>query len=768
MGFFLSITLVMNFLFFRDFGVSDPESSFHLLPHLTWPVFFLSKLSVSSWWVFNNAALLVLAVFAAVLFFFRSRWAYPFFALAFAFKLLIYFSDYRFMGNYHLMQNWLILLFLVSSRPFESYRVLICLFYFFAGTIKLNTEWLSGAGLSHVPWPWPQEIKTILLFSVIVLELGLIWGLCSRRRLWTALTLALLFCFHFVSVYFVQMYSPTIMLLLLAPVVVGLFDQGRSGWDRPRLNPPWDFRGWTVIAVFSFLQLVPFWSPGDTALTGEGRLGALNMMDLQPQCQAVLHLRKGSTLHEIDLGKNGRVARARCDPAFFMAQIQDFCRESSGPATFALITQKASQSSRKPLFWSKDICADAQKYSFFGRNSLILQGEAEFPTFSGAATSQEPPTDQPKDQQRDQPTFFRGDAQNTGRFGTISAAAPKQLTRVLDESLNIGIHSAVKSTPVTDGQNFFVAGDSGQLLALNPQGQIRWRFLADTNFGIHSTPVLSKGALFVGTYGGRLYKFQKDTGELLWWKQLGTAIGASPVLLGERLYVNVEERAPVGGFLICLDAHSGEVLWKSENFGENSHSTPAVSADGRSLIFGDNAGLVRSLSISTGKTNWTRDLGQEIKLAITVIEDRAYVLSWNYSLTELRLKDGVVTNSLHLPDRVMSSPTWIYGTNEIFFSLMNGTLIWFDFKNWKITKEWALGEPGGKASGVAYKTGQGRSRLLVGCRGQLICLFDDRKALLATEPVGGRIANSVALASVGLMATTENTGQIFLMNLPPD
>lgn len=67
--------------------------------------------------------------------------------------------------------------------------------------------------------------------------------------------------------------------------------------------------------------------------------------------------------------------------------------------------------------------------------------------------------------------------------------------------------------------------------------------------------------VFVGT-GRQVAALDRDTGAIRWtWKSDGSSWGAGYVTLhldGERLYVGVD------GFLFCLDAMNGQVLWSNE------------------------------------------------------------------------------------------------------------------------------------------------------------------------------------------------------------
>ena len=70
-----------------------------------------------------------------------------------ALKAGIMLLDFRLRMNQHYMAFAASAAFLFVPGKRSALRVLVALFYFWAGTLKLNWEWVSGAGLWH-RWAW--------------------------------------------------------------------------------------------------------------------------------------------------------------------------------------------------------------------------------------------------------------------------------------------------------------------------------------------------------------------------------------------------------------------------------------------------------------------------------------------------------------------------------------------------------------------------------------------------------------------------------------
>ncbi|NIS30966.1 MAG: PQQ-binding-like beta-propeller repeat protein, partial [Actinobacteria bacterium] len=74
-----------------------------------------------------------------------------------------------------------------------------------------------------------------------------------------------------------------------------------------------------------------------------------------------------------------------------------------------------------------------------------------------------------------------------------------------------------------------VPGDAGVLRRVTPDGEVAWATrVTGASRGMHGTPAIANGAVYVGAYDGALYAFDLETGERFWRRQLGDAIGSSP------------------------------------------------------------------------------------------------------------------------------------------------------------------------------------------------------------------------------------------------
>src|SRR4029453_409423 len=143
-------------------------------------------------------------------------WAYAGLVLVNALKLAIMLLDYRLRMNQHYMAFFASFAYLFVPAKRDGLRVLITLFYFWAGTLKLNWEWISGAGLYRPMWPFSGIGVVVACVYVIVLELVVSWGLLAKRPwiFWAALAQFLFF--HAMSWQVVGFFYPLLMFAILA------------------------------------------------------------------------------------------------------------------------------------------------------------------------------------------------------------------------------------------------------------------------------------------------------------------------------------------------------------------------------------------------------------------------------------------------------------------------------------------------------------------------------------------------------------------------
>jgi hypothetical protein len=293
-------------------------------------------------------------------------------------RLAIMIQDYRLRANQHYMLNWVVLAFLFLPVKRVLLQHVIVSLYFWAGILKVDWEWLTGVALYNQDRLWlPAALVPASCVYVVILETTLVFGLYARGALFWA-TLAQLAAFHIFSWPIVGFWYPTLMFCLLAILPLTRLLHPPQEWVtfRDLRHLPRRPTHAVVLAAFGALQLVPHAFPGDSALTGEGRLVALHMFDALVVCEATLthHLADGST-REVALREAERLPhRSRCDPMIFFDLAKNNCRRRAAGVVdldLSLRSRHSSERDYRPTIDVKNFCAANLTYSMWRHNGWI-------------------------------------------------------------------------------------------------------------------------------------------------------------------------------------------------------------------------------------------------------------------------------------------------------------------------------------------------------------------------------------------------------------
>jgi hypothetical protein len=385
-GLALALANVLTFAFWR-FTLPVVEILAPDAIPICWPFFNdchlvrgLSESALSGLlWGYLAASLAAVLAFASPRFAWLGYWIL--FALLF-YRGFFLFQDYRLRLNQHYMLYWSMFAFLFVSGKRVAIRYLVVLFYFWAGIIKLNPEWISGAALyGESLLLIPDSLISAACIYVVVLELLLIFGLLSRRALLFWATLAQLAMFHLISWSIVGFYYPLLMACILS---IFLLERHIRPPPQPELpGAPSLARGRRValgvlLGGFFSIQFLPYAYPGDSAITGEGRFFALHMFDAPIECQAVaLKTTKDGQQALAPLQAHNLSERVHCDPIVFWSMARHICRSNRANPDFVDIgvlvrTRRVGKTDWQRVIEIDHFCETNPEYRALGHNDWIL------------------------------------------------------------------------------------------------------------------------------------------------------------------------------------------------------------------------------------------------------------------------------------------------------------------------------------------------------------------------------------------------------------
>jgi len=254
-------------------------------------------------------------------------------------------------------------------------------------------------------------------------------------------------------------------------------------------------------------------------------------------------------------------------------------------------------------------------------------------------------------------TQFRRGLRNRGY---VDATVPDAVEVDWTMPINRGEHTAAKSSPVavggTDSSDIVIAGDTGTVRRVSADGTVRWSTdVEPTTRGIHGTPAVANGTVYVGAYDGAMYALDVGTGERQWRTGIGDAIGSSPVYVNGVVYIAVEYDDPSGS-VAALDAGTGDVRWIDRRPTDHPHSTVAIDREAGRLVVGSNDGVCYAWTFPGLERAWTFGTDGAIKGPVATHDGIAVFGSWDSQVYGVDLEDGTEVWSFAADEDVMSGP----------------------------------------------------------------------------------------------------------------
>lgn len=157
---------------------------------------------------------------------------------------------------------------------------------------------------------------------------------------------------------------------------------------------------------------------------------------------------------------------------------------------------------------------------------------------------------------------------------------------------NSRVNSRAPGTPVADGQGVVAFFESGDLIALSPEGKVRWQ-----------------------------RSLVEEYGEL----KNNHGLGCSPVQTEGAVIVLIDHAGP--SYLLAVNKKDGTNLWKTDRKSRSSWTSPVIGqVDGKPVVVVSSNGSVAGYEADSGKQLWElADLAGNNIPSATVIGDKVLV-----------------------------------------------------------------------------------------------------------------------------------------------
>jgi len=317
---------------------------------------------------------------------------------------------------------------------------------------------------------------------------------------------------------------------------------------------------------------------------------------------------------------------------------------------------------------------------------------------------------------------FRGGLRRRGYCPDVRV--PDAVEVAWSHPVNTGDHTAAKASFVhvpadavqqatgdeDAGDRLVVPGDDGAVRAFTPDGERLWTSeIEAATRGIHGTPAVASGRVYVGGYDGGLYAFDLGTGERLWRRKLGDAIGSSPAYHDGDVYIAVEYYTPSGG-VFGVDGANGGGQWSDRRVTDHPHSTIAIDREHGRLVVGSNDGDCYAWSYPELEFQWRFETGDAIKGPVATYDGGAVFGSWDRNVYRVDLVDGTEDWAFETGGLVMSGSAIDPERGVCYVGSHDGNLYALDAGNGR--ELWRF-PTGGRIVGCPTTTGD---RVVVGSK----------------------------------------------------
>jgi hypothetical protein len=248
--------------------------------------------------------------------------------------LLLVIQDFRFRSNQFYTLSWVTLVYLFAPLKRVNIATIIVILYFWAGRLKLNWSWISGAGLHEKLWLIPESFTVAACVYVIFLQMIFIWGILARNKWIFWITFIQLIAFHLQSFSQIVYWYPWLMFLLLIFFVLNRFIPVKQGTNNSAGVLSWEKSTWILVVICSALQVNPIVYADTPLRVSTWRFLAVHIFEAKYSCN--IHLERifingSKEAVAVDIPINKKM---KCDPVIYWNHARNRCREWSLDSNF--------------------------------------------------------------------------------------------------------------------------------------------------------------------------------------------------------------------------------------------------------------------------------------------------------------------------------------------------------------------------------------------------------------------------------------------------
>lgn len=315
-----------------------------------------------------------------------------------------------------------------------------------------------------------------------------------------------------------------------------------------------------------------------------------------------------------------------------------------------------------------------------------------------------------------------------GRSATVAPRRSRAATTELVWSF--ACEDEVRSSPHISSGLLFIGSYDTNVYALDvARGEFRWKYA--TEGGVSSSPATWQDMVIIGSEDGCVYALDLRRGSLRWTFRTEKPIRSSPRVDDRIIFVGSDDQ-----HLYAIDGLRGTIMWKHRTWMPIRSSACIV---GTTVFIGGNDGHAYGLDIRSGKIKWKQRTQQPIISSPTFSEGLVFVGSMDGHLYALDSEGGWPAWRYRTGHFVNSSP-FVFGT-RVFVGSADGNMYALETKNGRLA--WKYETDSQIASSPRVEGG----RVYFGAvDGWIYCLDAVDGSLIWKYQTGGPVVSSAAVA----------------------
>jgi outer membrane protein assembly factor BamB len=259
--------------------------------------------------------------------------------------------------------------------------------------------------------------------------------------------------------------------------------------------------------------------------------------------------------------------------------------------------------------------------------------------------------------------------------------------------------------------------------------QVLWSY--QTNDVTTSSPAVTHGRVYVGSWDWNVYCFNMDTGNLIWSYSTDGPITSSPTVINGKVYVGSQDTK-----LYCLYANNGTFIWECAT--DFLIETSPTVVDGM-VFFGSSDGSLYCLNGDDGSLAWSYQTGSVIVSSPAVVNGVVYFGATNGDFLCLDSDTGDLLWIRTMSDGTYSSPA--IDENKIYFGSNDRNVYCLDAADGSPLWNYSAFSEVHSSPAIAY------NNLYIGTSdGRVLCLEKDTGDYVWSYQISGSVNSAPSIA----------------------